>query len=71
MVAVAQLAERLVVVQEVAGSSPVSHPLRPRLIPGFYFMCGGELRMSFNWLVISCHNYLPVYTRVYLAPLLL
>ena len=26
MVAVAQLAERLVVVQEVAGSSPVSHP---------------------------------------------
>ena len=27
MVAVAQLAERLVVIQDVAGSSPVSHPL--------------------------------------------
>ena len=28
MVAVAQSAERLVVVQEVAGSNPVSHPIR-------------------------------------------
>lgn len=28
MVVVAQLAERLVVVQEVAGSNPVSHPIR-------------------------------------------
>lgn len=28
MVAVVQLVERLVVVQEVAGSSPVSHPIR-------------------------------------------
>ncbi len=27
MVGIAQLAERLVVVQEVAGSSPVTHPM--------------------------------------------
>jgi hypothetical protein len=29
MVGIAQLAERLVVVQEVAGSSPVTHPKAP------------------------------------------
>lgn len=32
MVGIAQLAERLVVVQEVAGSSPVTHPnIFPRI----------------------------------------
>jgi hypothetical protein len=31
MVGIAQLVERLVVVQEVAGSSPVTHPKFPRI----------------------------------------
>ncbi|MEY4655203.1 MAG: hypothetical protein RL523_602 [Actinomycetota bacterium] len=29
MVGIAQLVERLVVVQDVAGSSPVTHPIKP------------------------------------------
>ena len=32
MVAVVQLVEHLVVVQDVAGSSPVSHPTAPALV---------------------------------------
>lgn len=32
MVGIAQLVERLVVVQEVAGSSPVTHPKYKRLV---------------------------------------
>ena len=39
MVAVVQLVEHLVVVQDVAGSSPVSHPDESRnlAVPGFCF----------------------------------
>lgn len=48
MVAVAQLAERLVVVQEVAGSSPVSHPTNfppvSQRIPGVLAACDGARR---------------------------
>ena len=42
MVAVAQLAERLVVVQEAAGSSPVSHPTRQA--PGRRWAIGAAVR---------------------------
>ena len=39
MVAVVQLVEHLVVVQDVAGSSPVSHPIAPALTRrGFCFL---------------------------------
>ena len=41
MVAVAQLAERLVVVQEVAGSSPVSHPFKTPVNSGVLFYVRG------------------------------
>jgi hypothetical protein len=47
MVGVAQLVEHLVVVQVAAGSSPVTHPTRPRpdlhkrrLEAGFLIVCG-------------------------------
>ena len=48
MVGIAQLAERLVVVQEVAGSSPVTHPNRLHLgIDGLF--CGSIQRRQADW----------------------
>ena len=38
MVGVAQLVEHLVVVQDVAGSSPVTHPLKSDLLAGVVFI---------------------------------
>ena len=46
MVAVVQLVEHLVVVQDVAGSSPVSHPDRkvPKLkVSGLFSCCGARV----------------------------
>ena len=46
MVAVVQLVEHLVVVQDVAGSSPVSHPDRkvPKpLVSGLFSCCGAKV----------------------------
>ena len=54
MVAVAQLAERLVVVQEVAGSSPVSHPITPgRKAGGFFMSMGFRLAALFLWVQVK------------------
>ena len=51
MVAVVQLVEHLVVVQDVAGSSPVSHPNAPALVRrGFVY--GLRVKMCV-WLGVS------------------
>ena len=53
MVGIAQLAERLVVVQKVAGSSPVTHPNKPpRIRPGRFFHVTGRQQMSVRPIVV-------------------
>lgn len=48
MVAVVQLVEHLVVVQDVAGSSPVSHPIAPALTRRGFCFCSMLVASSFD-----------------------